>query len=81
MSTSDSKNEDECDVNRKATRNLPSTCPKLSESQARKLRLMNSLIKIQKILDNGRICIISALVYLDKLTMAEDVIKPVDLHW
>ena len=54
---------------------------KLSESQARKIQLMNSLVRILRILDNGKLWIISSLVYIDKLNFIGDIIPVEDLHW
>ena len=54
---------------------------KLSEEKVRKLRLMNSLNKIQRIVDNAEMWIISSLFYMDKLTNTGELIKIEDLHW
>ena len=53
----------------------------LGEAQARKFKLMNSLVKILKLIDNGKIWIISSFVLIDKLSMIGDVIPSEDLHW
>ena len=54
--------------------------PILDQKKASKLRLMNSLIKILRILENGKQLIIWALVYLDKLTISGEIIQPADIH-
>lgn len=53
----------------------------LGEAQARKFKLMSSLVKILKLIDNGKIWIISSFVLIDKLSMIGDVIPSEDLHW
>lgn len=54
---------------------------KLSEAQVNKIRLMTSLIKVMKHFENGKTCIISALVYIDRLVTKGDVIPLNSLHW
>ena len=44
----------------------------LSEEALRKLRLVDWLLKVLKHFDNGKTCIISALVYIDRLINLKD---------
>ena len=52
----------------------------LTEERVRKIRILNSLLKLQKHLDNAKTCIISALVYIDRLS-EDDVIFDDNMHW
>ena len=54
---------------------------RLWEAQVNKIRLLNSLFKIQKFLNNPKECTISALVYLDKLHQSDDKIPSSNLNW
>jgi len=53
----------------------------LSEAQIRRIRLMNSLLMLRKHLKNYKECMISSLVYLDKLTQLDDEISSQNLNW
>lgn len=52
----------------------------LSEAKAMRLKLMNSLIKILQLQENGKMCIIASLVYMDKISMGDDIICSQKLH-
>ena len=80
MSTIDSTQEVGSESAKLLMESFQTDSLKLSEAKARKLKLMNSLIKILKVLDNGKMCIISSLVYIDKLSMAGDIICTEQLH-
>mmetsp|Transcript_3402 Transcript_3402/g.2856 ORF Transcript_3402/g.2856 Transcript_3402/m.2856 type:complete len:133 (+) Transcript_3402:1-399(+) len=54
---------------------------RLCEDQIRKIWLLNSLLKIQSHLSNSHECMISALVYIDKLSQTDDDILSCNSNW
>ncbi|CAI2387014.1 unnamed protein product [Moneuplotes crassus] len=57
------------------------SCESLTEPQIRRIRLMNSLFILSKGLENYKECMISSLVYLDKLTQNDFDITSQNLNW
>lgn len=54
---------------------------KLTQPQIRRIRLLNSLLMLRKHLLNYKECMISSLVYLDKLYQVDDDISSESLNW
>jgi hypothetical protein len=52
----------------------------LSKVQVRKIRLISSLLKVMKYIENAKICVITALVFIDKLSETDDVIQIPELQ-
>lgn len=54
---------------------------KLSEAQILRIRLLNSLLMLRKHLVNYKECMISSLVYLDKLSQTDEETSSQSLNW